>query len=229
MFVGNKPFYHEHIKTATRVFGTLFNNLYIERNQNGTVVQQLKVPLHYVNKDRSIYRLRQDPEFGASVQMLLPRMGFSLVGLSYAPERKTNPMNIRRIDKTANTATIDYVDVPYDLNFELDIAVKYTEDGARIIEQILPYFNPEYTVTINDIPSLGLKRDIQIRLDSVSVSESLEGELSENTFIEWNLSFTMKMFFHPNITDKKIITASQVQLFEVTPDENVLAATISAT
>ena len=208
-------FYHQTIRKYVAVFGTIFNDLNIERkNSSGTVIEKFKVPLAYGPKQKWLLAIQESTVSRKVTSVRVPRMGFALTGLSYDPVRKLNTIG-RNI--SANTAAgtgslmTQYNPVPYNFEFTLYILVKNAEDGTQILEQILPYFTPEFTVTINTIPEMGIKADVPITLNSADVADEYEGELATARTITWTLSFTMRGYIYPDIktgTTIKTITVN---------------------
>ena len=208
-------FYHQTIRKYVAVFGTIFNDLNIERkNASGTVIEKFKVPLAYGPKQKWLLAIQESTVSRKVTSVRVPRMGFALTGLSYDSVRKLNTIG-RNI--SANTAAgtgslmTQYNPVPYNFEFTLYILVKNAEDGTQILEQILPYFTPEFTVTINTIPEMGIKADVPITLNSADVADEYEGELATARTITWTLSFTMRGYIYPDIktgTTIKTITVN---------------------
>ena len=174
-------FYHQTIRKYVAAFGTLFNDINIERkNSSGTVVERVKVPLAYGPRQKWILALSDTTDQRRVLAARLPRIGFSLTGVSYDSVRKLNTVIRNVAANTASTGSVlsQYNPVPYNFDFELFILVNNAEDGTQILEQILPYFTPEFTVTINTIPDMGIKADVPIVLNSASQSDEYEGELA---------------------------------------------------
>lgn len=209
-------FYHETVKRAVSVFGTLFNNIQVKRvKSDDTVLQQIKVPIAYGPKQRWLARVNAEPDLNdlSRTAITLPRMGFEMTGIAYDSTRTIN-RNIRMVkditttetDGTNPTRGYQYVPSPYNLNFTLSIMSRNQEDGLQILEQILPYFQPEYTVAMSTVPTMSDVRDIPIILDSVSQSDSYESDFLSRRILTWDLSFTMKTFFYGPINTGKVIT-----------------------
>ena len=209
----NQHFYHQHIRKAIIAFGTLFNNITLRRiNAEGEVAQSLFVPLSYAPKQKFIDRIREAPELEtgrATFQITLPRMGFEITNFSYDASRKLSvTQNVRAIDTSGTTNTgirYSYISTPYNMGISLSIFAKNQDDGLQIIEQILPYFNPDFNVTINEIPELGVKRDLQIVLDNISYQDEWEGGFDKRLSVIWDLNFTVKMNFFGHVQDANII------------------------
>ena len=207
-------FYHQTIRKYVAVFGTLFNDINIERkNSSGTVVEKLKVPLAYGPKQKWLLAVQDTTADRKVVATRTPRMGFAMTGVSYDTARKLNTIGRNVAANTSSTTTnmiSMYNPVPYNFDFELFILVKNAEDGTQILEQILPYFTPEFTVTVNTIPDMNIKADVPIVLNSSSVADEYEGDLSTRRTITWTLSFVLKGFIYPNLTSGEIIKTIEV-------------------
>ena len=206
-------FYHQTIRKYVAAFGTLFNDINIERkNSSGTVVERVKVPLAYGPRQKWILALSDTTDQRRVLAARLPRIGFSLTGVSYDSVRKLNTVIRNVAANTASTGSVlsQYNPVPYNFDFELFILVNNAEDGTQILEQILPYFTPEFTVTINTIPDMGIKADVPIVLNSASQSDEYEGELATRRTIIWTLSFLMKGFVYPDVKSGTLIKSIEV-------------------
>ena len=207
-------FYHQTIRKYVAVFGTLFNDINIERkNSAGDVVERLKVPLAYGPKQKWLLAIQDTTADRKVVATRTPRMGFSMTGISYDTARKLNTIgrNVKANTSSTTTSMVTmYNPVPYNFEFSLFILVKNAEDGTQILEQILPYFTPEFTVTVNTIPDMNIKADVPILLNSSDVADEYEGDLSARRTITWTLSFTLKGFIYPNITSGQVIKSIEV-------------------
>jgi len=207
-------FYHQTIRKYVAVFGTLFNDINIERkNSSGTVVEKLKVPLAYGPKQKWLLAIQDTTADRKVVATRTPRMGFAMTGVSYDTARKLNTIgrNVKANTSSTTTSMVTmYNPVPYNFDFQLFILVKNAEDGTQILEQILPYFTPEFTVTVNTIPDMNIKADVPILLNSSDVADEYEGDLCARRTITWTLSFTLKGFIYPNITSGQVIKTIEV-------------------
>ena len=206
-------FYHQTIRKYVAAFGTLFNDINIERkNSSGAVVERVKVPLAYGQRQKWILALSDTTDQRRVLAARLPRIGFSLTGVSYDSVRKLNTVIRNVAANTASTGSVlsQYNPVPYNFDFELFILVNNAEDGTQILEQILPYFTPEFTVTINTIPDMGIKADVPIVLNSASQSDEYEGELATRRTIIWTLSFLLKGFVYPDVKSGTLIKSIEV-------------------
>tara|TARA_R110000765_G_scaffold61089_1_gene118106 strand:+ start:2012 stop:3364 length:1353 start_codon:yes stop_codon:yes gene_type:complete len=208
-------YYHQTIRKYVAVFGTLFNDLNIERtNASGTVTEKVKIPLAYGPKQKWLLAMSDTTASRKVTATRSPRMGFALTSVDYDSVRKLNTVgkNWAANSSLSTTTTLlsQFNPVPYNFAFDLFILVKNAEDGTQILEQILPYFTPEFTVTVNTIPDMGIKADIPIVLNSSSVADEYEGDLATRRTITWTLSFTLKGYIYPDIKSSSIIKTVEV-------------------
>jgi hypothetical protein len=212
-----QTFYHGHIRKYVILFGTLFNDIYINRvGSAGDQVATIKVPIAYSPKDKLIVRTDQDPLLTRPFSVVYPRMGFELTSLNYSPTRKLSTVKKGYIKQDPNNdqrLKYLYNPVPYDMSFSLYIAVKNTEDGTRILEQILPYFTPDWTTTINLIPELDVKLDIPTVLINVTSEDIYEGNFTERRSLVWTLDFTMHGYVFGPVKKSEVITLANVNFF----------------
>ena len=191
--------YHGLIRKYIAVFGTLFNDITVKRiDNNDNIKEVIKVPLSYGPKQKFINRIVQNPNIEKGVAIQLPRMGFDMTNMQYNPDRKLNSLNQKVVNYQGNLGRV-YSPVPYDLTFNLYIMVRYSTDGAMIVEQILPAFKPDFTVTINALPTMDIKIDMPIVLNGVQVEDSYDGDFLTRRAIIYTLDFTAKCYFYPNI------------------------------
>lgn len=228
-------FYHKKIRKAVATFGTLFNNLYIIRTNGSTgqTLSQLKVPLTYAPKRKFLDRLQQNPSLddNTQVSVKLPRMSFEIIDLFYDPARQLQKNNsFSQGNNSISVRNQFYSFVPYTISFQLNIYTKVQDDALQLVEQILPYFNPQYTLTMkpfSDYPEV--KEDVPISITGVSFSDDYEGTLESRRTIIYTLTFEMKLNVYGPIADRGIIrkanvntfnaeTNSQFQLLSVTPN-----------
>ncbi|NDC22670.1 MAG: hypothetical protein EBZ49_00845 [Proteobacteria bacterium] len=213
----NQVFYHDTIRKYVILFGTLFNDIYINKNDGTNPTQTIKIPVSYGPKQKFISRLVQDPSLTKPVAIQLPRIGFELTDITYASERKLPTINRLAVQDPDNSSGFlyQYMPVPYDFFFSLHIMVKSTEDGTRILEQILPFFTPDWTATLNLDPSMKHKYDVPIILTSVSSEDTYEGNFIERRALIWNLTFTMKGFIFGPTRKASPIKTSIINLYSV--------------
>jgi len=201
-------FYHATMRKSVAVFGTLFNNLKVIRKAtDGSVLNQVRVPLAYGPKQKFLARLDQETGFDAGMSIKLPRMAFEITGLSLDTTQKLNKMN-KIVETHASDVgkkkTIKH-HTSYDIGMSLYIMVKNQDDGLQIVEQILPYFQPEYNVTITPVDGFSYKQDVSVILGGVQIDDQYEGEFTERRVLIYQLDFTMKMKFFGPTADQAII------------------------
>jgi len=214
-------YYHETIRKVVVAFGTMFNNIsLVRKNGDGKVIQSMKVPLAYGPRQKFLVRLAEDPDLTKQVAVTLPRIGFEINGLTYDPSRKLNRIQKFKKTKTGNSKKLEtqYMPVPYNVGFELYILAKNSDDALQIVEQILPYFQPEYTLTLNDMAEMGIKRDVPIVLNSISYEDDYEGDFANRRALIYTLSFTAKFYLYGPVTSQSVIKTVQVDQFTDLPD-----------
>jgi len=211
-------FYHQTSRKMVVAFGSLFNTIEVRRtNSAGSVIDTIKVPLSYGPKEKFLTRISADPNLNPSIALTVPRMGFELTAMTYDGVRKLNTMG-RNVAAGTTGLKKQFNPVPYNWDFSLYVYVKNAEDGTQILEQILPFFTPEFTVTMNLVSSMSEKRDIPLVLNSVTSEDTYEGDFASRRSIIWTLSFLMKGFLYPNVADNaKVIT-------DVTVDTHLMSA-----
>ena len=218
-----QQFYHETIRKMVVTFGTIFNNVNIVRKDNNdNIVQKMKVPLAYGPKQKFLVRLDQDANLDSKVAITLPRLGFEIQNLTYDATRKLNRVQKFKKVKSSNSSQLDsqFMPVPYNLDFELYAMAKQSDDALQIVEQILPYFQPDYTVTINDMADMGIKRDVPIVLNSISYEDSYRGDFAERRAIIYTLTFTAKFYLYGPVTSDKVIKTVQVDQYADLPERS---------
>lgn len=227
----NQHFYHQHVRKAIIAFGTLFNGIYVRRTDDaGDVTESLKVPLSYAPKQKFIDRIREVPEIDETrkgVAITLPRMGFEITTFNYDASRKLAiTQNVRSVDTAGITNTgmrYTYVSTPYNMGISMSVFTKNQDDGLQIVEQILPYFNPDFNVTINTLPELNIKNDLQIILDSIEYQDEWEGSFDKRLSVIWNLNFTMKLNFFGYVRDANVIKEVIENIYAVKDIDAALA------
>ena len=218
-----QQFYHETIRNVIVAFGTMFNNIQIVRkNNSGTVIQTMKVPLAYGPKQKFLTRLDQDPSASSATAITLPRLGFEIGALSYDPIRKMNRVQkfkkVKSSSSSANKLDTQYMPVPYNMDITLYTMAKNSDDALQIVEQILPYFQPDYTLTINDMTDMGIKKDVPIILNSIDYEDNYQGNFEARRAIIYTLTFTTKFFLYGPVTSSKVIKTVQVDQYSNLPD-----------
>lgn len=230
--IGDNPFYNSLFKKYVAIFGTLFNNIYISRTDSSdNVIQQLKIPIAYGPREKFLARLTDNPTGSATVSITLPRMSFVIDRIGYAPNRKLQTMNKIASKKNINGHNVYkkvYSSVPYDIGFKLEILTKTMEDGLKIIEQILPYFTPEWTIQAHLLgDDFDMVTDIPTILENVAIDDQYEDNFSARRVLTFVLNFTMKTYFYGPITESKIIKLTDVKMYaDLTANSGYIETTI---
>lgn len=205
-------FYNEAIRKTVVGFGTLFNNIEVQRKNpsNGDLIDVQKVPLGYGPKDKFVTRIEQnpDPNPGAPYENVrVPRMYFEMTNIGYDSGRKTSPIQKYKnvINDDGTEVRVQYVPIPYNIDFELGILVKSQDDGLQVVEQILPFFQPNFNITINFIPEMDEKKDVAIVLNNIEYADDWDESFNSRRTIIWTLSFTAKSYIYGPFNQADII------------------------
>ena len=213
-------YYHGTIRKYIIAFGNLFNDIIIARlNTAGERIQAIEVPIAYGPKEKWLVRLKQDPNLEQNVGITLPRIGFEIVSMAYAPQRKlaSTLQNAHLKNSDLNKLNSQYTPVPYDLNIMLSIFVKNADDGAQILEQILPYFRPEFTTNIRLIPEMDVVVDAPVVIQDVSIEDTYEGDFDTRRALVYNLNFNMKAYIYGPVFSQGVIKRAITNLFDDLP------------
>jgi hypothetical protein len=206
-------------------FGSMFNNMRLVRyaSDGTTEIERINVPLMYASKEKFYMRITNSPDLLNPVNLTLPRMAFEMNGISYDPLRKISnfseqfaeglPFGLKKVKYT-----------PYNFDFNLYCFVRNTEDGAQIVEQILPYFTPDYTVTLDFVGINDMKLDVPIVFNSITYDDSHEGDPESTRSIIWTLNFTAKGYLFGPINDIKMIRKATANIYDSTYETNPLQA-----
>lgn len=221
-------FYHGTLRKYVTLFGTLFNDIWINRSDaSGNVVNSQKIPLSYSPREKMLARIEgiddeRDP-LRQPFAILLPRMGFEITGFEYDPSRKLSTINkfIRQDTSNDQVRSYQYNPVPYNITFDLSIFVKNHSDGTMILEQILPYFTPEWTTTVQLVENPNITLDIPLILNNVSQDDVYEGSFDERRSLIWTISFTMKGFFFGPTKKQGVIKLANTTLYDATLFDNI--------
>lgn len=213
-------FYHQRLRKAVALFGALFNNIFVIRtDSSGKTISQVKVPLSYAPKDKYLERIRANPDLDNDTMLALklPRMSFEITSINYNPERKIAKLN------QYTTAYSDgarknkfYSPAPYEISFQLNVYAKQQDDALQIVEQILPYFNPQYSLTINPFKDIStdIKEDVPITIQNVSFTDDFEGTVESRRTIIYTLDFSMPANFYGPINTSEVIRKATIDTFE---------------
>ena len=198
--------YHEIIRKTIVGFGTLFNDIEIRRTGEGGRIEAMKVPLSYGPKQKFLARLEQQATQEQPVQMVLPRIAFEVKNISYDSSRKVSPIQTIKAVDPDNDAKVRraYMPVPYNIDFELCYRAKNSDDAVQIVEQILPYFQPSFNITLNLVSVIG-EKDVPITLTSISYEDDYEGDYMKRRAIIYTLQFSTKTYLYGPVSDSSVI------------------------
>ena len=209
-------YYHEIIRKTIISFGTLFNDLNIKhKDSSGGVVSQLKVPLAYGPTQKFLARLEQQANLDKPIQITMPRMSFEMISIAYDSTRKSGiTQTFRAVDGNDKMKKV-FMPVPYNIGFELSIFAKLNDDALQIVEQILPYFQPSFNITVDLVESIGEKRDIPVVLNSVNFQDDYEGDFSTRRALIYTLRFTAKTYLFGPVAENPegLIRKVQVDMY----------------
>lgn len=207
----NSYFYHERIRKSVAMFGSLFNNIYVLRKDaSGKVISTVKVPLSYAPQRDFLERIRENPDLinDTKVAMKLPRMSFEILGFQYNPQNQLNKIGKRNLGSSTDTVYAKgklWNYVSYSINMQLNIYAKNQDDALQIVEQILPFFSPQYTLTVKPFSDYAdIKEDVPITLQGVSYTDDYEGSF-DRRIIQYQLDFLMTANFYQGIAESQII------------------------
>jgi len=212
-------YYHEIIRKTIIAFGTLFNDIHIRHaDQQGSAVSDIKVPLAYGPSQKFLARITQQPDLNKPIQITLPRMSFEMTSIAYDSTRKSSLIQTFKTCDDGSKVKKVFMPVPYNIGFELNILSKLNDDSLQVLEQILPYFQPHFNLTVDLVESIGEKRDIPIVLDSVSFQDDYEGTFDTRRALIHTLTFTAKTYLFGAIADSSdgLIRKVQVDLYTST-------------
>lgn len=231
MSITNKYYFHDLIRKYTIAFGSLFENIQVVRyNSDGTEESRERIICNQAPKEKYFARTEQDPELNRNVSFKSPRMAYELVDMKYDPERRGAALNVLRNGTGANvdgTVKASYYPVPYNLTFELYIQTKNIIDGNQIVEQILPFFGPDWNIKINPVTGLCVFLNLPVTLNDISWVDTFEGPYVDRREIMWTLRFTMKVYFFGPVTDRPVIKETIISYNTDTPNGPILEYTIN--
>jgi hypothetical protein len=211
-------YYHEIIRRTVIAFGTVFNEIYIRhKDSSGDSISEMKVPLAYGPIQKFLARIQQQPELNKPIAITLPRMAFEMTSIQYDATRKANITQTFKASDGTNLKKV-YLPVPYNIGFQLNVMTKLQDDALQVVEQILPYFQPSFNLTVDLIDSIGEKRDIPIILDNVSFTDDYEGDFSTRRILIYTFNFTVKTYLFGPIADSTdgLIRKVQVDYYNST-------------
>ena len=205
-------FYNQAVRKTVISFGTLFNNIELKKIVDGQVKETEKVPLAYGPKQKFLYRLQGNPTDGRKVAITMPRMYFEMTGIDYDPSRKTPATQKYKtvINDEGKEVRTQYVPVPYNISFEVGILAKSQDDGLQILEQILPFFQPSFSMSIKFIPDMDEVRDVAIVLNNVDFEDDWEDDFTTRRSITYSMQFTAKSYIYGPYTKADVIRKSRI-------------------
>ena len=205
-------FYNQAVRKTVVSFGTLFNNIELKKTVDGQVIETEKVPLAYGPKQKFLYRLQGNPTDGRKVAITLPRIYFEMTGIDYDAARKTPATQKYKtvINDNGNEVRTQYVPVPYNISFEVGILCKSQDDGLQILEQILPFFQPSFSMSLKFIPDMDEVRDVAVVLNSVDFDDDWEDDFSTRRSITYTMQFTAKSYIYGPYTKADVIRKSRI-------------------
>ena len=230
----NHTFYHSVLRKTIVAFGSLFSNIKVERTTVGggefgapeTVAQTIDVPIAYAPKEKWLVRLDSDPTLENNVYGVFPRLSFEITGMNYDPSRKVSRLNKMVCVGTDSTREQMMAPVPYNIDISLYVISKTQEDCLQIVEQILPYFTPDFTVSITVVPEMNVQQDIPIILNSVNIQDDYDGDFQQRRFVTYTLNFTLKVNMFGPVIGSSIV--NKVMINTVNPDTNTTFTSYTA-
>ena len=205
-------FYNQAVRKTVISFGTLFNNIELKKVVDGQVMEVEKVPLAYGPKQKFLYRLQGNPTDGKKVAITMPRIYFEMTGIDYDASRKTPATQKYKtvINDEGNEVRTQYVPVPYNISFEVGILAKSQDDGLQILEQILPFFQPSFSMSLKFIPDMDEVRDVAVVLNNVDFEDDWEDDFTTRRSITYSMQFTCKSYIYGPYTKADVIRKSRI-------------------
>ena len=209
-----QTFYHKSLRNYIIMFGNLFNDIQVNRYDSSNKLNtSIKVPINYGPRDKALSRVDQNPDLIPEYGIILPRMSFEMIAMNYAPTRKLNTIDRRaKLVSDNSRLQFQYNPVPYDINMTLSIMVKNADDGAQILEQILPFFTPEWTTTMKLVPGMDFLTDIPVVLQAVSTEDTYEGSFETRRALIHTLDFIIKGYFYGPVKTSEVIRKAQIDI-----------------
>ena len=207
-------YYNRMIRKITVAFGDLFKNITMVRyNPDESEQERFIVPIEYATKELYVMRIQGDPNLDKKVMMTLPRMSYEMNGLTYDSTRK-QMTNLKQFNQNGTVTSSQYVPVPYNFDFSLYLYVRNIEDGNQIIEHILPFFAPDYTIKVNMIPEMGIIKEVPVILKDTKYEVTYEGDYTSDTrAVIWTLNFTVKGFIFGATSTAGVIKTSITNIY----------------
>ena len=225
-------FYFSSVRKYVTLFGSLFNDIHITRtNSAGKTTQVMQVPITYGPKDKMLARVTEDPNIDRPTAIQLPVMSFEMTRFDYDGARKlpTTGRTVVQNQTAAGQLNYQYNPVPYNIGFTLYIYEKNAEDGSKIVEQILPYFTPDWTITAHLIPEMNVTMDVPIILNRVSLDDVYDGDFKDRRSLVWTLDFTLKGYFYGPVKTSKVIKFANTEFFVPPVADGQLSTAVGVT
>lgn len=205
-------FYNEIIRRTTIAFGTLFNDIHIRHKKKGTNdLVDIKVPISYGPVQKFLARLEQQPDLNRAVAITLPRLSFEMTSIQYDSSRKTTITQTFKAHEDGKVKKV-FLPVPYNIGFQVNLMTKIEEDAHQVLEQILPFFQPSFNLTVDLVDSIGEKRDVPVIMDSISFTDDYEGDFSKRRVLIYTFNFTIKTYIFGPISDSEENLIRKVQV-----------------
>jgi hypothetical protein len=225
--LSHSPFYHSHLRKIVHAFGTLFNDIEIQRkDDNGNVIQTIKVPFSYAPKELWVTRLQQDPnpedpERANHLQVVLPRMAYEMKTMKYDNSRKLQSVGQNVQVKTGDETILltQFNPVPWNIDFSVYVMSRNIDDSLQIIEQVLPFFEPDFSITIQEMPEMNILRDVPVVFQGIDSDIVYEGGLDKTRVGIWTLNFVAKASLYQPIRNVKVIRDSTTNIIVETTDQ----------
>ena len=229
--LGSSPFYHGITRKLIVAFGQIFSDIKIQRtNANGVVEQLIDVPISYGNREKWYQRLKEEPTLDQRVLVSLPRIGFEIVGFQYDAARKLNKMTQYRkcgVDANGNAIT-SFLPVPYNITFNLYVMTKTQDDMFQIVEQIIPFFAPQYTLSLIISPELEMTQSVPITIEGLNISDSYEGAMETRREVIATLTFNVKAEYLGAVNSNTGVITSVITKLDPQSGETAREVDVSA-
>jgi hypothetical protein len=227
-----QTFYFQTIRKYVTLIGTLFDDISIVRTDtSGNMTALIKVPITYAPKEKMLARLQQDPNIDRpTAAVTMPVMSFEMTTIRYDGSRKLHTVGkVAHGNTSPGSFKYQYNPVPYNIDFQLHVLVKNSEDGTKIIEQILPYFTPDFTVSVNLIPEMGISMEIPVVMTSISQEDSYDGSFIERRSLTWTLNFTVKGYLYGPVKTSAIIKYANTVFYTPSVVDGMLPTAVGNT
>mgnify|MGYP002889272007 FL=1 len=213
--------YNQIMRKSVVGFGTLFNDIEIRKyHDDGSVYQRMKVPLAYGPRQKFLARLTEQPQLTRPNAITLPRLAFEMTGMVYDPTRKQSPVQYCLTEENSEGLKKTYVPVPYNLEFELNVLSKTQDDCLQIVEQIVPYFQPSFNLSMKLVDEANIRRDVPIILNSITFDDDYEGDFATRRSLVYTLRFTLKTYIYGPTSDTGLIKKAITKEYSTT-DVNI--------